>query len=243
MVHPAVYWWAEEGATSCHDGPQPFLVTVSIMKDGNPSDSSKGSSGPNRRRSPEASDRFSALMEQVRQGSQEAAEQVWREYGPYVVYVVRRSLHESLRSRLDSQDFAQDVWASFFRELPAAEDLKTPAALLQVLTKMARNKVVEEYRRQHTQRRNVDNAVSRGVFLDEDELIDEREPTPSQLLAAEFMVLELTEDQPSECGRIVRLRREGLSDVEIAEREQISTRTVRRVFDGLKRAFRKRWGE
>jgi RNA polymerase sigma factor (sigma-70 family) len=182
-------------------------------------------------------------MEQVRQGSQEAAEQVWREYGPYVVYVVRRSLHESMRSRLDSQDFAQDVWASFFRELPGADEVQTPDALLQVLTKMARNKVVEEYRRQHTQRRNIDNDVPSGLFLDEDELIDEREPTPSQLLAAEFMVHELTADQPPEFGRMVRLRREGLSDVEIAEREQISTRTVRRVFDSLKRAFRKRWGD
>ncbi|HVX14388.1 MAG TPA: sigma-70 family RNA polymerase sigma factor [Pirellulales bacterium] len=187
-------------------------------------------------------DNFAVLMEQVRQGSQEAAAEVWRQYGPYVVYVVRRSLHQSLRPQVDSQDFAQDVWASFFRVLPAADNLQTPDALFRFLTRMARNKVIDEHRRLHRQVRDVDRDISHGAFTGDDARIDERVPTPSQLVAAEELLDGITADVPPEHSRIVRMRREGFSDVEIAAHERVSTRSIRRVFSNIKRLFRKKWG-
>lgn len=192
--------------------------------------------------SPSPPANFAALMEQVREGSQEAAEEVWRQYGPYVVYVVRRSLHQSLRSHVDSQDFAQDVWASFFRQLPDAGQFDSPDALFGFLTRMARNKVIDEYKRLHRQVRDVERDISHGVFLDKDERIDENEPTPSQLIAAEDLVDGLAANDSPESYRIVRMRREGLTDVEIAAREETSTRSVRRVIKHIKRLFRRRWG-
>ncbi len=186
-------------------------------------------------------DKFAALMQQVRQGSQEAAAEVWRQYGPYVVYVVRRSLHQSLRPHVDSQDFAQDVWASFFRVLPAANDLQTPEALFRFLTRVARNKVIDEHRRLHRQVRNVDRDVSHGVFTGDDARIDEREPTPSQLVSAEELLDGITAEGPPKLSRIVRMRREGFSDVEIAAQERISTRSIRRLIKDIKRLFLKKW--
>jgi hypothetical protein len=38
------------------------------------------------------------------------------------------------------------------------------------------------------------------------------------------------------------MRREGLTDPEIAAREQTSTRSVRRVITHIKRLFRRKWG-
>jgi RNA polymerase sigma factor (sigma-70 family) len=209
----------------------------------NDCDTSGSSQAAGRQRPTGGGDEFASLMEQVRQGSHEAAETLWREYGPCVIHVVRRSLNQSLRPHLDSQDFAQDVWASFFRELPDAEKVASPGALVRFLTRMARNKVLEEHRRQHTLRRNVDLDVSHGLFLDDDEQIDEREPTPSQVVAAEVLVDELTGGQPPECRRVVQMRREGLTDIEIAARVRTSTRNVRRIFTELKRLFFKRWSQ
>jgi RNA polymerase sigma factor (sigma-70 family) len=188
-------------------------------------------------------ERFAELMDQARRGSQEAAEQVWREYGPYVVYVVRRWLRPEMRGRLDSQDFAQDVWASFFREVPAGDAITTPDDLVRFLAKMAKNKVVHEYRRQTSDRRDVDREERHGLLVDDDELIDEREPTPSQIFAADALVEELVSGQPESCARMLQMRCDGLSDVEIAEAEHISTRSVRRIFKKLQAIFDRRWGE
>src|SRR5581483_2343423 len=94
----------------------PLLLASSIMEDiGN---ENPGLPGDEARH-------FAELMDEVRLGSHEAAEELWRRYGPYVVHVVRRSLHHRLRARFDSQDFAQAAWASFFAELPRAERLDT----------------------------------------------------------------------------------------------------------------------
>lgn len=188
-------------------------------------------------------ERFAELMDKARRGSQEAAEQVWREYGPYVVYVVRRWLRPEMRGRLDSQDFAQDVWASFFREVPARDAVTSPDDLIRLLTKMAKNKVVSEYRRHSNHRRDVEREESHGVFVDGSELIDERQPTPSQVFAASTLVDELTAGQPESCGRMVQMRCDGLSDEEIADHERVSARSVRRVFDKLRAAFQRRRGE
>lgn len=182
-------------------------------------------------------ERFAELMDQARRGSQEAAEQVWQEYGPYVVYVVRRWLRPELRGRLDSQDFAQDVWASFFRDLPAGEAVANPDDLVRLLAKMARNKVISEFRRSASRRRDFERDESHGAFTGGDALIDPREPTPSQVFAANALVEDLTLGQPESAARMVRMRCDGLSDREIAERERTSTRTVRRVFEKLRAAF------
>jgi RNA polymerase sigma factor (sigma-70 family) len=41
---------------------------------------------------PEASKKFETLIDAARAGSNEAAAEVWRQYGPYIEYVVRRHL-------------------------------------------------------------------------------------------------------------------------------------------------------
>ena len=103
--------------------------------------------------------------------------------------------------------------------------------------------MVDGHRRLHAQRRNVELEVSHGVFLDGDERIDEREPTPSQVVAANVLIDEVTHGQPPASRRVVQMRRDGLTDAEIAAREQVSTRRVRRIFTEVKRLFFHRWGQ
>lgn len=185
--------------------------------------------------------RFSALMAEVRLGSHEAAEELWKEYGDYVVHIIRRSLHQRVRSQFDSQDFAQAAWASFFSRLPEAGQFETPAALAGFLARIARNKVITQHRRLHGPTRNIERERRLDHYDTTDAMIDPRLPTPSQEAVADELVERLTAGQPPLLGRIVEMRRAGLSAAEIAEREQTCTRTVHRALARLKKLLAKRW--
>jgi RNA polymerase sigma factor (sigma-70 family) len=189
----------------------------------------------------EGSESFSSLMEQVRLGSSDAAAQLWRQYGPYVIHAVRRSLHHRLRSRFDSQDFAQAAWASFFSELPDASQLDSPAALVSFLTTVARHKVIVEHRRQRGPERNIKRQRRLRRAGTNRRYADPKVPTPSQQASADEIVEKVIADQPPLYGRVVQLRLTGMGTGEIAEQEHTTTRTVRRVLAHLKRLLAKRW--
>ena len=182
---------------------------------------------------------FAALMAQVRFGSPEAAEQLWRKYGPYIVHAVRRSLHRRLRSRFDSQDFVQAAWASFFTDLPDASRLNSPAALVQFLTTVARHKVVAETRRQRGPRRSIQRQRSLRRPRTNQRYADRKSPTPSQQVSEEDFVEHIVADQPERYGRVVQMRLNGMDENEIAEQEKTTARTVRRVMADLRRLFTK----
>ena len=62
------------------------------------------------------SSEFRDAIDQICSGSEEAAWNFIETYGPHIQRVVRRRLHQSLRSKFDSVDFVQMVWASFFAD-------------------------------------------------------------------------------------------------------------------------------
>src|SRR5262245_48951943 len=64
--------------------------------------------------------RFRDLMRQVNEGSDDAIRELVQVYGPHILRVVRMRLSKHLRSKFDSADFVQSVWAAFFA-IPASE--------------------------------------------------------------------------------------------------------------------------
>src|SRR5438067_8349510 len=90
---------------------------------------------------------FFALMERLREGSEDAARTLIERYGRHLLYVIRRNLDERLRAKFDSLDFMQDVWASFFVRPPPSQIFATEEAFFRFLLAMARNKVHEAVRR------------------------------------------------------------------------------------------------
>ncbi len=104
---------------------------------------------------------FQALMDEVRQGSQDAAWTLLETYGPHVHRVVRRMLSAELRSKFDSVDFVQSVWLSFFANRSQVCDFAQPEQLVAYLAAMARNKVVTEVRRASTPQNAISAANNR----------------------------------------------------------------------------------
>ncbi len=59
------------------------------------------------------------LIEKLNGGDTAAAEQAFLAYEPYLRMAIRRQLTGPLRSKLDSMDIVQSVWADVLRGLPA----------------------------------------------------------------------------------------------------------------------------
>ena len=175
---------------------------------------------------------FRLLMQRIREGSEEAVQEFLDLYGPEVLDVVRRRLDRRLRSKYDSTDFTQDVWASFFAH-EIDRSFEAPEALINFLVKMAHNKVVDGQRRLiATQKHD----VSREQSLDEGEPIRAEEicavqPTPSQVVGAKEEWERILATLSPREKVIVTMLRLGYTQREIAAKACVTVRTVRRVVE------------
>lgn len=180
-------------------------------------------------------EQFRLLMERVQAGSEEAARQLVDQYGPQLIRVIRKRLSQSLRAKFDSQDFVQDVWASFFADMPIQKTFDDPAALATFLMRIARNKVIDAYReRVQGVRHNAERELSlEDLQLNENAKaqLPARLPTPSTVAMSREEWQMLLQNQPPHYRRILTLAREGKSAIEIAQELDISARTVRRVIE------------
>jgi RNA polymerase sigma factor (sigma-70 family) len=178
---------------------------------------------------------FSTLMQCVREGSPDATRELLDRYGPHVLRVVRRKLNRKLRTKFDSLDFVQDVWASFFTASPQQLKFDRPEDLIAYLVSLARNKVIEEFRqRVQTKKRAVDRerSLDGSAAVQVDHLVA-RQPTPSQIVVAKELWDQLLEGQPAHYQQMLVLLRQGVPRDEIARELGLNERTVRRVLDKL----------
>lgn len=174
---------------------------------------------------------FQDLMTRMLAGSEDAAEELFRLYEPHLVHAIRRKLHKKIRSKFDSLDFAQDVWASFFAEPHHQRPFENSEELVAHLIALARNKVVEKIR----QRMIVPKYnVNREQSLDDSRRFDKEslispDPSPSFLLSNEDEWKAFLRKQPLVYQRIFILLREGKTNLQIAQELGIHTRTVLRA--------------
>ena len=177
---------------------------------------------------------FRQALERICSGSDDGALEFIESYGPHIQRVVRRRLHQSMRSKFDSLDFVQMVWASFFADPQRIARIKDPDELIRYLVVLARNKVVEESRRRLTFKKH---DVQRERPLDQVDVAGsasrQRQATPSQIAIARERWRRMLRDQSERNRRIVELRMGGATFVEIGKTLGIHERTARQVIDSL----------
>jgi RNA polymerase sigma factor (sigma-70 family) len=180
-------------------------------------------------------DEFHDLMRRLGEGSEDAARELLDRYGEHILRVVRRKLSRDLRSKFDSQDFVQAVWASFFAKLPRRRGFDRPQALIAFLVTLAQNKVVDAVRqRLQTQKYNVNRERRlEGSVAAEAEALVAREPTPSEVAVANDEWRRLLAELPERYQRMLVLLREGYSQKDIAHELGVNEKTIRRVLDKL----------
>ena len=180
---------------------------------------------------------FEKLMRQISEGDEDAAWRLVEKYGPHILRAVRRTLHAKVRQQFDSVDFVQAVWASIFSAREKLLQLHRPEELIALLTTIARNKVIDVVR-QRTATKKYD--VRREVSADREgatlvAAVASKEPTPSEFAIAHERWEQLMRDQPDRYRKIIELRIQGESQKDIANRLDISDKTVQRVLARLLR--------
>jgi RNA polymerase sigma factor (sigma-70 family) len=174
---------------------------------------------------------FQRLLGEIQGGSQDAARQFLDRYGEAVLRVIRRRLDRRIRSKFDSMDFLQDVWASFFRSPPPPETFAGPESLFRYLTVLARNKVVDGVRQRLLyQKYNVNRELPREDAAT-DQLAREvaRQPTPSQVFVAKEQWERATRGRTQLQLRILGMLRDGHTHADIALALGLSDKMVQRL--------------
>lgn len=185
---------------------------------------------------------FDRLMAEVVAGSEDAVWQLAETYTPYIIRAVRSSLPRTLRPKLDSQDFAQSLWASLLLRRADLTRLQTPGQLIAYLAQATRNKVVDKTRHYHTQKNDIareerlpDHAVSvrhTPIRVHRSALYarDLSPSTSANLRERWSQILSKLSDRDR---KIFQLRLEGCTFDEISEKLEINQATARRAIQRL----------
>ena len=186
----------------------------------------------------EARARLQTLLFQIKEGSDKAARELVEEYGPIILRVVRSRLNKKLRSKFDSVDFTQSVWASFFANRTVLASLPGPEAIIGYLTELARSKVGQEHRRRfglqkHDIRREEPLALH-ALGSEQNPNIAGNDPTPSEVVCQQETWENLQRQMPTDERRLLEFLREGRTLREVAKVLGVSERTIQRVFHKLK---------
>ncbi len=176
------------------------------------------------------------LFARARAGDDAAWYELFHACYPKIIRVVRRKLNRPLRNIYDSADFASDVMKSLAAK---ADHLDFPSlrSLLTFLTEVAEKKVIDEHRKLHTQKRDVD----RERRLEGESTRDGRpaielpsgEPTASQVAQEGEIREQLLAGQDAEERRVIELKRLGHSNAEISELTGWNIRKVQRFIKCL----------
>ena len=89
-------------------------------------------------------DPLDELIERLNKGDMSAAERAFAAYEPYLRMAVRRRLSGPLRTKLDSMDIVQSVWADVVAGLGAASwRFADKSHFRAFLVKVARNRLIQ----------------------------------------------------------------------------------------------------
>lgn len=170
---------------------------------------------------------FRDLIGKVRTGDNEAAAELVRRYEPAIRRAVRVRLVDSrLRRVLDTSDVCQSILASFFvRAAMGQYELDQPDQLLKLLARMAHNKVIDQARKHHAERRAVGRVE--GMPADERDVAG-TDPTPSRQVALVEILQKVRANLSEDERRLADQRADGREWLEIAAAEGGSPEALRK---------------
>ncbi len=173
-----------------------------------------------------------STWEEAQKGDPIAWEALFKECYPKVRRVVRRRLNRSMRSLYDSTDFANDA----MERLAANIDLlQFPSfgSLIAFLAQVAEQKVIDEYRRQHTLKHDISRERPLAANDTGPIQLPSQDPSASQLAQAnECHERLLARDDEIE-RVIIELRQQGYTTAHIAEKTGWNIRKVQRFLKDL----------
>lgn len=166
---------------------------------------------------PEA-EKITDLMKRIREGDQDAAAALVKQYEPLIRRMVRLRIEDERLSRVfESMDVCQSVLGSFFvRAAMGQFDVQEPGQLVNLLITMTKNKVASAARKEYRQkrdRRRVSDADSQQL----DRVVADAD-TPSVVLGGQELIDQARARMRDDERQISQLRSAGCSWEEVAEK-------------------------
>lgn len=172
------------------------------------------------------------LLDKMREGDYQAAEQVFLAFEPELRLIVRRQLSRRLRAKFDSLDVVQSVWVHVLRDFRAGGcGITGPAHLRNFLVRVACNCLTDRLRHYRTE-------LEREQPLLEGDGASgpaSGQPRPSEVAQADELWEAMLTHCPREHHELLRLKRQGLPLAAIAARTGLHEDSVRRVIRKLAR--------
>lgn len=159
-------------------------------------------------------DSFSHFLQRIRAGDEQAADELVRRYESLIRCEIRLHMTDPKLGRLvDSLDICQSVLASFFVRAAAGQyDLDRPQDLLNLLIRMARNKLASQARRQKA--RAADQQRTASDALDR---VGTSEPGPGRIAAGRELLEEVRRRLSDDERQIADLRAQEMAWQEVAD--------------------------
>jgi RNA polymerase sigma-70 factor, ECF subfamily len=183
---------------------------------------------------------FADLVRRSKDGDEDAIRTLLSQFEPEVRMAIRRLLPRILRTKFDSMDFVQTVWASIFvGDAIDPTQFQSSEHLLAYLKGVAENKVRAEYRRRTCSRkydvRREEPLYVRRSGRDEPREVPSSLPSASADFRGRERLEALLRGRTTKEREIVRLRGEGQTFEEIARRTGLNEKTARRLIEELRR--------
>ncbi len=161
----------------------------------------------------------------------DAAQRVFTAYAPYLRMVIRRQLTPPLRSKFDSIDIVQSVWADLVSGFMAGRwQFSSPGQLRAFLVKVTRNRFIDRVRQQQTPMRQEQGNTDIKMLQ---EIPQEGAHHASCHLEAEETWQKLLALCPARHSELLQLKRQGLNLDEIASRTGLHKGSIRRILYDL----------
>jgi RNA polymerase sigma factor (sigma-70 family) len=173
-----------------------------------------------------STDHLDELLVGLNSGDAAAAEQVLRTYGPYLRMLVRRELRAGLRTKFDSSDVVQTIWADLLEGIQKRDWHFADRAHLQAfLVRLMKHRFIDLCRKHSP-------ALAREQCLDDHaiaETVAGDLPRPSEVAQCKELWDQILALCPPHHRELVRMRLQGLSASEIASRTGLHPNSVRRI--------------
>lgn len=181
-----------------------------------------------------SADSLDQLLEQLNTGDAAAAEQVFLTYEPYLRMLVRRQISPPLRSKFDSMDVVQSVWADVLEGVQKAGwHFEDRAHLRAFLVRLTRNRFLDRCRKH---RKALAHEEPLAGSLPAESIASDL-PRPSEVARRNEVWDRMLSLCPPAHHELLRMKRQGLALAEIASRTGLHESSVRRILYELARKY------
>lgn len=171
-------------------------------------------------------DPLNILLDKLVHGDDAAASEVFVKYEPFLRMVVRKNLTPTLRTKFDSMDIVQSVWADLVHGFRDAGWRFTDVQHLQAfLVQLTKHRFIDRLRRHRTAmtlEKRYDQTRWENALLAND-------PRPDDFAQAEDLWKSIMRICPPEHREILQMKREGAANAEVAAQTGLHEGSVRRI--------------